>query len=72
MIIWQKNVASHVGAWIEITVSAAIHYMYVVASHVGAWIEITAIIAAFNNRYVASHVGAWIEIFKHFCIEFIA
>ena len=57
-----RQVAPHVGAWIETVWTDERHSAHLVAPHVGAWIE-THILAvtSFRRIEVAPHVGAWIE-----------
>ncbi len=57
----QREVAPHVGAWIEIRLGDYIIIALVVAPHVGAWIEIVCNNAFIVPIEVAPHVGAWIE-----------
>ena len=55
-------VASHAGAWIEMTMAMMFTMRPPVASHAGAWIEIVDVLLATVIVGVASHAGAWIEI----------
>ena len=56
------RVAPLVGAWIEISWTAAIPPLSRVAPLVGAWIEIGVHLETDRGQIVAPLVGAWIEI----------
>ena|SRR5690625_486233 len=56
------NVASYMGAWIEIPSLDVKRALYCVASYMGAWIEIMQEKLLILRRRVASYMGAWIEI----------
>ena len=59
-----RQVAPHVGAWIEMTIQITLYIIKEVAPHVGAWIEIWRNSPGADNGRVAPHVGAWIEIWE--------
>ena len=58
----RREVAPHVGAWIEIEEHDRRAGGDAVAPHVGAWIEINNSSNDRSWERVAPHVGAWIEI----------
>ena len=57
----EKEVAPHVGAWIETLIRSIEGTSLSVAPHVGAWIETWHSRQLRHGTQVAPHVGAWIE-----------